>query len=182
MKMNYLSRIFPSFAFLGLCMCSGCALVPFPISRTLPNPIRQIEVVQEDTGQTISNAEVVIYADRFENWMRSFPPFYAAAYTPPAKTSLIIPLKQAAIGQFTSARMRVWRYDRLWGFGPLGPIIYEDYTLTISARADDYNSVTATYYPTGGFGSGILPRTDFSFPRLDTNGTLKIFLRRNHTE
>jgi hypothetical protein len=159
--------------------------VSFPVSRMLPDPIRQVDVVQADTGQMVSNAEVVIYADRFTNWIRSFPPRYAVTYTPPAETSIIVPLKQEPKGKFTTGRLRVSRYVRPWGIGPLGTAIHEDYTLTISVRAVGYNPVTATYCPTGGFAplhSELAASGDVSLPRLGTNGTMEICLRRNRTD
>jgi hypothetical protein len=180
--MKISARILASFAFVGLFVCAGCGLVPIPVSRTLPNPIRQIEIVREDTSQTISNAEVVIYADRFKNWTRSFPPYYTVAYMPPTKNSLIIPLKEESSGVFTNGKLQVWRFIRPWGVGPLGTTMYEDYKLTVSVRADGFNSVTATYFPAGGFHPQFVPQTNFSFPRLGTNGSLTIYLRRSDAE
>ena len=171
-------------ALVGLCACSGCGLVPIPVARTLPGAIRQIDVVEEGTGDSVSAAEVVIYADRFENWIRSFPPQYSASYIPPGAASVILPLKQESSGCFTPGRRRVWRYIRFWGFGPLGTSIHEDYAVTVSARADKRGAVTATYYPTGGFTPRLPPGylESLSLPRLLTNGTLIVYLGRRHAE
>ena len=169
--------------FAALLACSGCALVPIPFSRTLPDPIRQIDVVQVDTGQPISNAVVVMRADRFKNWIRSFPPHYANIYTPPAETSIVVRLEQEETGHFMPERRRVWRYVRPWGIGPLGTTIHEDYAVTISVRADGYIPVTATYWPGGRLNpefGGNQKETDFRFPQFGTNGTLTVFLNRKN--
>ena len=172
-------------ALAGLCACSGCALVPFPVSRTLPDPVQQVEVVREDTGRPIADAEVVMHADRFKNWMRSFPPSCTADFSPATDTSVVIQLRQESPGHFTPERRRVWRYVRPWGVGPLGTTVHEDYTLTVSARSDGYVPVTATYWPVGDLNPAPLiaaHNAPVSFPRFGTNGTLTVFLRVRDVE
>jgi hypothetical protein len=173
------------FVVAGLCACSGCALVPFPVSRTLPDPIRQVEVVQEGTAQPIADAEVVMHAERFKNWMRSFPPHYSADFTPAAETSIVVPLQRVTAGCFTPEPQRVRRYVRPWGLGPLGTTVHEDYTVTISVRAEGYTPVTAKYSPTGGMNADAwMARADAPFlpTQFGKDGTLTIFLRAKNAE
>jgi hypothetical protein len=177
------SAIFKALAFTGVCACSGCGLVPFPVSRTLPDPIRRVEVLQEGTRQPVTNAEVVIHAERFKNWMRSFPPHYSADFTPATTTSVVIQVHEAAPGCFAAERRRVWRYVRPWGVGPLGTTIHEDYAMTVSVRAEDYSPVTATY-TVGALNPDprITERAHFVAPYFETNGTLLVFVHTRHAE
>lgn len=183
--MKSATHLVTALAVSGLCACSGCALVPFPVSRTLPNPIRQVEVVQQGTYQPIANAEVVIHAERFKNWIRSFPPQLVGDFTPPAETGVVIPVQQAAPGRFTPERRRVWRYVRPWGIGPLGTTIHEDYALSVSARAEGYMPLTVTYSPAGSMNPApevIRADVPVCFPHFGTNGTLTVFLCRKDAE
>jgi hypothetical protein len=130
-----------------LLLSSGCALVPIPIPRALPEPVRRVAIVDAKTGVPITNAEVVMYADRFTNWMRSFPPRCSDDYIPPSANSLEIRLKSTATGQFVPIRKHVWRFVRPWGIGPLGTTLYEDYEVTVAARAPDYLSSSVSWSP-----------------------------------
>ena len=165
---------------VALSVCSGCALVPFPVSRTLPDPIRKIQVVQDGTVQSITNAEVVMHAERFKNWMRSFPPYCAAGFTPAGENSVVVSLRQLADGCFIPEARKVFRYVRPWGIGPLGFVIHEDYVLMVSVRAEGYRAITAIYYPAGDINPSheITQETaPVSFPQFGTDGTLTVFLR-----
>src|SRR5688572_17193242 len=119
-------------ALVSLSICSGCALVPFPVYRTLPDPIRQVQVVEEGTEQPIGNVELVVHTERFKNWMRSFPPHCTAVFTPAGETSVVVSLHKLAGGRFIPEPRKVRCYVRPWGFGPLGTTIHEDYVLTVS--------------------------------------------------
>jgi hypothetical protein len=126
-----------------------------------------------------------MHADRFKNWIRSFPPHYVNIYTPPAETSIVVQLEQGATGHFMPERRRVWRYVRPWGIGPLGTTIHEDYAVTISVRAEGYIPLTATYWPGGSLNPEFevnRKATDFRFPQFETNGTVTVFLSRKNAD
>ncbi len=172
-------------ALVGLIACSGCAIVPFPVSRTLPDPICRIQVIEQGTVQPIAKAEVVVHAERFKNWMRSFPPHCTAEFTPAGETSVVVSLHQLADGCFTPEPRKVRRYVRPWGIGPLGTTIHEDYVLTVSARAEGYTAVTATYSPAGDMNpSSEITRevAPVCFPQFGTDGTLTVFLRPQNAD
>jgi hypothetical protein len=159
---------------------AGCGLVPIPVSRTLPDPIREIAVTRQGTGESVTNAEVVLFAVRFEkSWMRSWPPRYAVTFTSPGTNAVVIPLHQASPGLYRPERRRVTRQVRFWGIGPLGTTLHEDYALTLSVRADGCLPVTATYAPAGSFNA--VPRLainpGLAVPQFDANGTLRVSLR-----
>ncbi len=158
--------------------------MPIPVARSLPGAVRQIKVVEDGSGDPVSGAEVVMYADRFENWSRSFPPSYSTNYAPPGTNSITLALKAESAGCFTPEQRRVWRYIRFWGFGPLGTSIHEDYTLTVSARADGRGAMTATYCPNGGFVPQVPPSyaERMSCPLLTTNGTLIVYLSKKNAK
>ncbi len=170
---------------LAACLvCSGCGLVPIPVARSLPGAVRQVKVVEDGSGDPVSGAEVVMYADRFENWSRSFPPSYSTNYAPPGRNSITLALRPESVGCFAPEQRRVWRYVRFWGLGPLGTTIHEDYTLTVSARAGGRGAMTAAYCPKGGFAPQIPPgyAEHMSYPLLTTNGTLMVYLRKKNAE
>jgi hypothetical protein len=175
-------RLPPTLPFCGclLLLGSGCSLVPIPVPRTLPDPIRQVEVVGEGSEQPVTNAEVVVYADRDKNWLRSFPPYYVAEFHPPQANSVVLRLEPAGPGRFSVERRHVWRYIWPWGIGPLGTALHEDYAVSVSARADGFEPVTATYWPQGGMNSeaAFAPgSTRFTPPRFGTNGVLTVLLK-----
>ena len=93
-------------------------------------------------------------------------------------------MKPESAGCYTPERRRVWRYIRFWGIGPLGTSIHEDYTLTVSARADGRGAMTATYCPKGGFAPQLPPGyvERVSYPRLATNGILIVYLNKESAE
>jgi hypothetical protein len=163
-------------------MCSGCAIIPFSVSRTLPDPIQKVEVLKEETGQPVENPEVVMYAERFKNWTRSFPPHYTAAYIPPTQASVVVPLQGTTHGSFIPEKRRVRRAIRPWGIGPLGTTIYEDYSLTVSARAAGRIPVTARYWPDGGLNPMLGATGTFKFPIFRTNGIMTVYLRATNAE
>lgn len=170
-------------ALLALCACSGCMLIPIPVRRTLPDPIRQVVVVQEGTGGPVADAEVVMYAEPLRESFSFWPPHYAATFTPPGKTSLVIELEQGAPGRYTPRRRRVWRYVWPYGIGPWAA--HDDYTVTVSARAKGYVPVTATYCfegPPNVDQEIWKPRPHFSFPQFARDGTLTVILRGTHAD
>ena len=165
---------------VALSVCSGCALVPFPVTRTLPDPIRKIQVVQDGSVQPIANAEVVVYAERFKNWSRSFSPYCTAGFTPAGENSVVVSLSQLADGCFIPEARKVFRYVRPWGIGPLGFVIHEDYVLKVSVRAEGYRAVTAMYCPAGDMNPSLeitQGTAPVSFPQFGPDGTLTVLLR-----
>ncbi len=171
--------------FLSVSMTSGCGLLQIPYPRTLPEPIKQIVVVQEGTNQPIADSEVVIHANRHKNWMMSFSPMYGDEFRPPTETTIIIPVIPVEAGCFTPEPTKVWCRLHIWGLGPLGTTIYEDYPVTVYARAEGYAPVSATYWPERVFNIYDDERhTDrlFTPPIFDGDGTLTVFLRLKEVE
>jgi hypothetical protein len=76
-------KVVSLFALLGFCLGStGCALVPIPVPRTYPGPVRGVRVLDAESGQPLPAAEVAFEVEPVTNWTMTFPPSFGAVREP----------------------------------------------------------------------------------------------------
>ncbi|MEY4385876.1 MAG: hypothetical protein RLY20_1159 [Verrucomicrobiota bacterium] len=169
---------FLTLGLLVISLCSGCGLVPVPSAHYIPNPPGRIELMDGLTKQVITNAEVAMFADRYSNWMKSFPPSCSSDFKTPRATSVVLNLHRDAAGRFVPERRRVKCNIRPWGFGPLGMAMYDDYAVTVSARSQGYLPISVTFARLGPFGGFMSPTAypNLPYPQFDADGTMTIYL------
>jgi hypothetical protein len=133
-----MNKVISLFIFLGIGMLlCGCGLIPMSYTRTLPKPIISIKVVDSMTTEIIPNAEVICFYEKFRHKIKNFPPNVTNEFTY-SHGSVLNTVKQAD-GTFIVEEKKVTAYSRFF--------IFEDYIVTISAKADKYIPFSIRYFP-----------------------------------
>lgn len=156
---------------------AGCALVPIPVARTLPDQFDEVVLRNAADGAPVDGATVNVFGDRFTNWIRFFPPQSTSNYSMPGEDSVIVVVTPMGEGRYVIQSRRVTRKIRPWGIGPLGTTIHEDYACTVSAKAAGFIPVTVVMPPVGGVPAGTSPGYPAQAERpvsLSSNGVLTI--------
>ncbi len=126
---------------------SGCGLISIPRTRVLPEPVRVIELLDVETEAKVQHAETGCFITPYENWANSFPPYAWHDVIRPGDDDIVLSLVPDAGGRFSVETIRKTAYVKPYGITPLGFVIFEDYYVTITARAEGYMPFLFRYYP-----------------------------------
>lgn len=164
---------------------TGCALVPIPVARTLPDQFAEVALRDAADGAPVDGATVNVFGDRFTNWKRFFPPHCTTNYSTPAKDSVVLVVSPKGDGRYVIERRRVFRKIRPWGIGPLGTAIHQDYACTVSAKAAGFIPMTVVMPPVGGSADTLSHGRQVQEPfpaSLSSNGVLTIRMNTETAE
>ncbi|MEI7732014.1 MAG: hypothetical protein WCO56_20740 [Verrucomicrobiota bacterium] len=172
-------------ALILLLFTGGCALIPIPVWRTLPD-YQSVQVIDDATHEVLTNAQISIRYYRNTNWILDFPVRMEnkiVEYHHPNE----ITVSRLENGTFKVTMITKTAYIKPWGIGPLGTCIYDDYCVIISAFAEGYDTVSVTYYPPHYTKSRRFSREHPGeemhparhYPERGPEGNLKVFLKKH---
>jgi hypothetical protein len=135
-------------AALLLATCGGCGLVVVPRVQHFPGPLREIRVVDGQTGATLRDASVTCEILKHENWMRAramIIPSEVAAPSEVRRTPAVQRQGDAFVIEPCSMNGSVQ-----WFFPlplPTGWSLYREHAARITASAAGYHSLCVQYAP-----------------------------------